>query len=71
MLSANGKNKFEHWALDINYGQAISIAVFALCLFYSVAMPMIIPFGALFFGLRVSLDSFSFIIFSTYLRNTT
>ena len=61
MLSANGKTKFEHWMLDINFSQAISLAIFFICMVLSVGMPIILPFGAIFFTIKYFIEKYNLI----------
>jgi hypothetical protein len=59
MLSANGKTKFKHWFYDLGYKYAIVICLYSFSLFFSVLIPLILPFATLIFAIFYYIDKYN------------
>lgn len=49
------------FAFDFGYWYAVCLAVFTMILAFSVLLPLVVPFGCLFFGLKYLVDKHNFL----------
>lgn len=59
MLAASGKTKFKHWFYDMGYKYAIVLSLYCFSLFFSVLIPLMLPFAALIFCIFYYVDKYN------------
>lgn len=53
--------EFKQWFFDLGYSVAYSVAMFAMVLIFSTSVPLILPFGTLFFGIKYLVDKYNLV----------
>jgi hypothetical protein len=48
------------WVFDFGYWYACALSIFVMCLTFSAAVPLVLPFGALFFFMKYHVDKYNF-----------
>ncbi|CEM24413.1 unnamed protein product [Vitrella brassicaformis CCMP3155] len=54
------KSTEEKWAFDFGYWYAFSLSVLTIVLCFSVAVPFLVPLGALYFAMKYLVDKYNF-----------
>jgi len=50
----------KRWEFDFGYWYACALSIFVMCLTFSAVVPLILPFGAVFFFMRYHVDKYNF-----------